>query len=94
MKKVYSKIYLVRNEREFHIYSFEDGERFEPDFVLFLLQLKDEAVPVKVFADDNEYCIWGFYFFNQEYRMKEFDEEFAKLIDRIVQQEKKPCYLG
>lgn len=32
----YSKIYLVRNERVFHLYSFEGGERFEPDFVLFL----------------------------------------------------------
>ncbi len=32
----YEKIYLVRNERLFHIYSFEDGERFEPDYVLFL----------------------------------------------------------
>ena len=29
-------IYLIRNEREFHIYSFDDGSRFEPDYVLFL----------------------------------------------------------
>lgn len=36
LRKIYSRIYLVRNEREFHIYSFEDGERFEPDYVLFL----------------------------------------------------------
>lgn len=113
LKQVYSKIYLVRNEREFHIYSFEDGERFEPDFVLFLqrnktdgfeqmqifiepkgtqllekdawkekflLQLKDNAAPVKVFTDDNEYRIWGFHFFNQDNRMKEFDKEFAGLL--------------
>jgi len=40
-RKNYSKVYLVRNEREFHIYSFDDGERFEPDYVLFLQ--KDEA---------------------------------------------------
>ena len=32
----YDTVYLVRNERHFHIYSFEAGERFEPDFVLFL----------------------------------------------------------
>lgn len=113
LKQVYNKIYLVRNEREFHIYSFEDGERFEPDFVLFLqrnnvdgfeqmqifiepkgtqllekdawkekflLQLKDDAVPVKVFADDNKYFIWGFHFFNQDNRMKEIDNEFAGLL--------------
>ena len=36
LKKIYHKVYLVRNERVFHLYSFEDGERFEPDYVLFL----------------------------------------------------------
>lgn len=113
LKKLYSRIYLVRNEREFHIYSFEDGERFEPDYVLFLqkektdgyeqlqifiepkgtqllekdvwkekflLQLQAEAIPVTVFVDDNNYKIWGFHFFNQDHRMKEFDAEFTNLI--------------
>ncbi len=41
LRKIYNRIYLVRNEREFHIYSFENGERFEPDYVLFLQ--KDKA---------------------------------------------------
>lgn len=36
LRKKYDKIYLVRNEREFHIYSFSEGLRFEPDYVLFL----------------------------------------------------------
>lgn len=36
LKKIYHKVYLVRNERVFHLYSFADGERFEPDYVLFL----------------------------------------------------------
>ena len=36
MKKIYNKVYLVRNERAAKIYSFDDGRRFEPDFVLFL----------------------------------------------------------
>ncbi len=113
LRKIYDKIYLVRNEREFHLYSFDDGERFEPDFVLFLqknkmdgfeqmqifiepkgdhllkkdewkeeflLQMKDEAIPVKIFADDNEYKIWGFHFFNQSHRMNEFDTEVAVLL--------------
>ena len=113
LRKTYSKVYLVRNEREFHIYSFDDGERFEPDYVLFLqkdkmdgfeqiqifiepkgtqllesdawkekfmLQLIDEAVPVKMFVDDNDYRIWGFHFFNLENRMSEFDTEFQAMI--------------
>ncbi len=115
LRKLYNRIYLVRNEREFHIYSFEDGERFEPDYVLFLqrdksdgfeqlqiiiepkgtqllekdawkekflLQLKTEAVPITIFVDDNDYKIWGFHFFNQENRMKEFDSEIATLIGK------------
>lgn len=38
LRKQYSEIYLVRNERisDFAIYSFDTGERFEPDYLLFL----------------------------------------------------------
>lgn len=36
LKAIYSKVYLIRNERQIHIYSFDGGERFEPDYVLFL----------------------------------------------------------
>ena len=43
LKKVYNRIYLIRNEREFHIYSFDDGERFEPDYVLFLQRDKADS---------------------------------------------------
>lgn len=33
--KKYNKVYLVRNERQLAIYSFDGGERFEPDYLLF-----------------------------------------------------------
>ena len=36
LKTIYSKICLMRNERQMHLYSFDGGERFEPDYVLFL----------------------------------------------------------
>lgn len=36
LKAKYDKVFLVRNERQLHIYSFEAGERFEPDYLLFL----------------------------------------------------------
>ena len=112
LKQQYSKIFLIRNEREFHLYSFDNGERFEPDYVLFLqspksngyeqlqifiepkgsmllekdswkesflLQMRDNAIPVKVFADDNDYRIWGLHFFNTENRMKEFNSDFETI---------------
>ena len=43
LRKIYNRIYLIRNEREFHIYSFEDGGRFEPDYVLFLQRDKTDG---------------------------------------------------
>ncbi len=36
LKQKYDKVFLVRNERQLHIYSFDGGERFEPDYLLFL----------------------------------------------------------
>lgn len=46
----------------------------------FLLQMKAEAIPVKTYVDNNQYRIWGLHFFNQDTRMKEFDEEMQSLI--------------
>ena len=112
LKTFYSKIYLMRNERQMHLYSFDGGERFEPDYVLFLqkdnedgfeqmqvfiepkgthlvesdkwkedflLQLKENAIPVKTFVDDNNYHIWGFHFFNRDLRGTEFSADFEML---------------
>ena len=47
----------------------------------FLLQMKEDAVPVKIFADDNDYRIWGLRFFNQDSRMKEFTSDFTALLE-------------
>lgn len=112
LRTKYDKIYLVRNERQIHLYSFDGGERFEPDYILylcknhadsmeqlivfvepkgthllesdnwkeeFLLELKDKAVPVVTFVDDNDYKIWGFHFFNTEFRNAEFAADMETL---------------
>lgn len=113
LKAKYDKVYLIRNERQLAIYSFDDGERFEPDYLLFLhspkvngyeqlqifiepkgthlvkndswkedflLQLESNAIPIVKFADDNNYRIWGFHFFNRDLRRKEFDEDMNRLL--------------
>ena len=36
LKKIYETVYLIRNERKYHLYSFDDGKRFEPDYILIL----------------------------------------------------------
>lgn len=52
LKAKYSKIYLVRNERQFKIYNFDDGRAIEPDFVLFLIK-KDgkESLHYQIFIE-------------------------------------------
>jgi type III restriction enzyme len=37
LKKRYSDVYLIRNERHFKIYAFDDGRPLEPDFILYLI---------------------------------------------------------
>ena len=44
LKEKYTNIYLIRNEREFKIYSFDNGERFEPDYVLVLQNTKTDCL--------------------------------------------------
>ena len=43
LRKEYDKVYLIRNERQLHVYSFNDGERFEPDYLLFLHSPKGDG---------------------------------------------------
>lgn len=37
LSKKYSEVFLIRNERHFKIYAFNDGRPFEPDFILYLI---------------------------------------------------------
>lgn len=65
LKDKYSKVYLVRNERKLKIYSFIDGKRFEPDYLLFLqkdnadgyeqMQIFIEPKGTQLFNDDNNW---------------------------------------
>lgn len=113
LQKKYDNIYLIRNERQLVLYSFDGGERFEPYYLIFLrkknstgydqyqifvepkgshliatdgwkerflLQIASMGVPVKTFVDDVDYHIWGFPFFNQVERSKEFGEAINKLL--------------
>jgi type III restriction enzyme len=52
LKTVYDEVYLVRNERHFKIYNFEDGKALEPDFVLFLNRKNgNEKVHYQIFIE-------------------------------------------
>ena len=51
LKEKYAGIYLVRNERHFKIYNFDDGEAFEPDFVLFLREKSGNTLIRQIFIE-------------------------------------------
>lgn len=51
LREKYDGIYLVRNERHFKIYSFSEGEAFEPDFVLFLKEKSGSLLTYQLFIE-------------------------------------------
>jgi type III restriction enzyme len=42
LRTQYDSIYLIRNERHFKLYAFDNGQAIEPDFVLFLEKSEPE----------------------------------------------------
>lgn len=80
LKKKYTDIYLLRNERIFKIYRFSDGKAVEPDFVLFLTE-KDtkKALSFQLFVEPKGQHLlktdqW------KEYFLKEVESHF-KIVD-------------
>ena len=51
LQSVYDSVFLVRNERHMHIYSFDEGRRFEPDFLLFLGKEGEPIHQLQVFIE-------------------------------------------
>ena len=52
LKKKYSDVYLIRNEKHFKLYNFDDGRPLEPDFVLYLVgKEKKDAMHYQVFIE-------------------------------------------
>jgi type III restriction enzyme len=75
LKQKYDGIYLIRNERHFKIYSFSDGQAFEPDFVLFLQEKNGKMLTYQIFIEPKgkhlkEYDKW------KEKFLKEINEKY------------------
>jgi hypothetical protein len=76
IKKKYNEIYLVRNEQELKIYN-EDGQPFEPDFLLFCKDRSGDEINFQIFIEPKG----DGYIANDKWK-----EEFLKKIfnDRIT----------
>ncbi|TXK74537.1 DEAD/DEAH box helicase family protein [Mesonia sp. HuA40] len=52
LKNKYDEIYLLRNERHFTLYTFEEGQAFEPDFLLHLKKkINEKSLMYQVFIE-------------------------------------------
>ncbi|MEX0905209.1 MAG: DEAD/DEAH box helicase family protein [Balneolaceae bacterium] len=76
LKSRYDTIYLVRNERHIKLYSFDDGQALEPDFILFLKKKKPgKELHYQIFIEPKgghliEHDLW------KEEFLKRLKEEF------------------
>ncbi len=44
LRREYEEVYLVRNERQLVLYSFDGGRRFEPDYLIFLRRSSESSM--------------------------------------------------
>ena len=51
LEEKWSDIYLLRNEKAVRIYNFEDGQAFEPDFLLFANDKRSENTSWQIFIE-------------------------------------------
>lgn len=51
LRERFKKVYLVRNERQLKIYNFKDGQAFEPDYLLFLIDRIGKGITYQLFLE-------------------------------------------
>jgi len=76
LKQKYNGIYLIRNERHFKIFSFSDGQAFEPDFVLFLQEKNGGMLTYQIFIEP------------KGKHLKEYDKWKEKFLKEIIKKYK------
>jgi type III restriction enzyme len=59
LNELYEEFYLIRNEKALTLYSFKDGQAFEPDFLLFLRKTKEaKATIYQLFIEPKGTKFW------------------------------------
>ena len=76
LKEKYDGIYLVRNERHFKIYNFDDGQAFEPDFVLFLREKNGNTLIRQIFIEPKGKYLQPHEKWKEDF-LKQIKEKFA-----------------
>ena len=76
LKEKYDGIYLVRNEKHFKIYSFDNGQAFEPDFVLFLREKNGNTLIRQIFIEPKGKYLQPHEKWKEDF-LKQIKEKFA-----------------
>jgi type III restriction enzyme len=81
LRKNFEKIYLIRNEKQLKIYNFSDGQAFEPDYLLFLVDKIGRGITYQLFLEPK-----GKHLVEGEKWKSEFLEEIKQRFqDRILE---------
>lgn len=51
LRKKFKQIYLFRNEKQLKIYNFSNGQAFEPDYLLFLVNKMGSSITYQLFLE-------------------------------------------
>lgn len=85
----YDSIYLLRNEGYFALYNFDDGQAFQPDFVLFLHQKLGELLTYQLFVEPK-----GEYLQSHDQWKEDFLGKITEAFkDKVLTSEDKNCRL-
>jgi type III restriction enzyme len=81
LKKQFREAYLIRNERQLKIFNFSDGQAFEPDYVLFLIDKKGKNITYQLFLEPK-----GLYLMEHDKWKNDFLEEIRdKFKNKIIE---------
>ena len=88
LREKFRMVYLVRNERQLKIYNFKDGQAFEPDYLLFLIDKIGKSITYQLFLEPK-----GKYLAEGERWKSQFLEDIRdKFKDKILEFSKSKKY--
>lgn len=80
LRQHYKDVFLIRNERQLKIHNFQDGQAFEPDFLLYLIKKNGEELTYQLFIEPK-----GLYLQEKDRWKEEFLEEIRdKFKDKLI----------
>ena len=93
LNKKFMELYLVRNERHFKIYNFDDGQAFEPDFVLFLQEKGEEPRTYQVFVEPKGKHLQSFDKWKEDFLGKITEQHAVQLLEFETHTKHQKCRL-